>query len=143
MSSEAPCRFSTLAAGITTVRSSLWMTASPSAARSVTRSSPIAPCDARWAAMLTGSPRAVKSLVLFDPTIPTNAVPVCTPAPIGTQGPSGEPWPVTRSSSWAVSTARAVCSGPVRNGMNRPTISSPTNFSMIASPSIRTRLDSR
>jgi hypothetical protein len=32
---------------------------------------------------------------------------------------------------------------PARNGMNSPTISSPTNFSMIASPSIRTLLDSR
>src|SRR5207247_2386097 len=55
----------------------------------------------------------------------------------------GEAWPVTRSSSCAVPIARAACSGPARNGMNRPTISSPTNFSMIASPSIRTRLDSR
>ena len=31
--------------------------------------------------------------------------------------------------------------GPAKNGMNSPTISSPTNFSMIASPSTRTSLD--
>ena len=91
--------------------------------------------------MLTGSPSAVKSLDPFIPTMPTNATPVCTPAPSGTQGCSPSAWPVARSSAAAASTARRAWSGPVISGTNSATTSSPTNFSMIASASTRTSFD--
>lgn len=53
---------------------------------------PPAAWDARCAAVFIASPRAVNSVDFSpDPTRPTKALPVWTPAPSGTHGPSADP----------------------------------------------------
>ena len=60
------------------------------AAAAVTRISPaVSRFPARRAAVLTVSPSAVISVCISSPTAPTQARPVCTPAPTATQGPPG------------------------------------------------------
>jgi hypothetical protein len=105
---------------------------------SVTRISPVDASEAMCAATLTASPNAVNSLDVPLDTMPTNAIPVFTPAPSGSHGPSRSPWPTAARSSRAARTAAPAWSGPVMNGMKNPTTSSPTNLSRIAPFAINT-----
>ena len=59
-------------------------------ADSLTMSSPTPATEANRAPVFTESPSAVKSVTLSsEPTVPTKAIPVCTPAPTGIQGSPG------------------------------------------------------